>query len=145
VEEVKPAIDAKVRTLTSPRETAVFGSSLGGVVSFYMAWEYPDVFGLAACMSSTFSHRNDLIDRVLSEPKRKTKFYLDSGWPGDNYEVTLAMATALSQRGYKPREDFVHLMFPLEEHDEHAWGRRLHLPLQLAFGTVPTAARRQLP
>jgi predicted alpha/beta superfamily hydrolase len=141
VEEVKPAIDAKVRTLTSPHETIVLGSSLGGVVSFFMAWEYPDVFGLAACMSSTFSHRNDLIDRVLSEPPRQTKFYLDSGWPDDNYEVTLAMAMALSRRGYAPRQDFVHLMFPLEEHDEHAWGRRLHLPLQLALGMVSTTAR----
>ena len=37
-------------------------------------------------MSSTFSHRDDLIDRVLSEPARDVAFYLDSGWPGDNYE-----------------------------------------------------------
>ena len=86
-----------------------------------MAWQYPDVFGYAACMSSTFSHRDDLIDRVLSEPKSAAKFYLDSGWPGDNYEVTLAMAMALSHRGYRVREDFLHLAFPLDEHDERAW------------------------
>jgi predicted alpha/beta superfamily hydrolase len=141
VEEVKPAIDARLRTLTSPRETAVLGSSLGGVVSFYMAWQYPQVFGLGACLSSTFAHGNDLIDRVLSEPKRDTRFYLDSGWPGDNYEVTLAMALALASRGYKPRLDFLHLMFPLEEHDELAWGRRLHLPLQLGLSKVTTATR----
>ena len=141
VEEVKPAIDAGGRTLTSPCETVVLGSSLGGVLSFYMAWEYPEVFGLAACMSSTFSHRNDLIDRVLTEPPRKTKFYLDSGWPGDNFEVTLAMAMALAQRGYRPRHDFLHLTFPLDVHDEQAWGRRLHLPLQIALGKVSTAAR----
>ncbi len=72
----------------------MLGSSLGGVVSFYMAWEYPDVFGFGACMSSTFAHTNDLIDRVLSEPTRESKFYLHSGWPDDNYEVTLAMAIA---------------------------------------------------
>jgi len=141
VEEVKPAIDTELRTLTSPRETVVLGSSLGGVLSFYMAWEYPEVFGLAACMSSTFSHGNDLIDRVLTEPPRKTKFYLDSGWPGDNFEVTLAMAMALAQRGYRPGQDFLHLTFPLDAHDEQAWGRRLHLPLQLALGKVSTAAR----
>jgi len=141
VEEIKPRIDAKVRTFTSPRETAVLGSSLGGVVAFYMAWQYPEVFGMAACMSSTFAHKNDLIDRVLSEPKRESKFYLDSGWPGDNYEVTLAMAMALGQRGYVPRRDVMHLMFPLEEHDENAWSRRLHLPLQLGLGKVSTAVR----
>ena len=106
-----------------------------------MAFEHPQVFGYAACMSSTFSYRDDLIDRVLTEPKCAAKFYLDSGWPGDNYEVTLAMAMALGQRGYRAREDFLHLVFPLEEHDEGAWGKRLHLPLQLALGK-PGEARR---
>jgi predicted alpha/beta superfamily hydrolase len=97
VEELKPEVEGRFRVFGSPRETGVIGSSLGGVVSFYMAWEHPQAFGFAACMSSPFSHRDDLIDRVLSEPKHTSKFYLDSGWPGDNYEVTLAMAMALSQ------------------------------------------------
>src|SRR5262245_14907403 len=141
VEEVKPDIDSRLRVYDTPRETGVIGSSLGGVVSFYMAWEYPQVFGYAACMSSTFSHKDDLMDRVLSEPKRESKFYLDSGWPGDNYEVTLAMAMALLQRGYRVREDFLHFVFPLEEHDENAWGRRIHLPVQLGLGKVVTAQR----
>ena len=143
VEEIKPEVDRRIRVLTSPRETGVIGSSLGGVVSFYMAWEYPQVFGYAACMSSTFSHKDDLIDRVLAEPKHPSKFYLDSGWPGDNYEVTLAMAMALGHRGYRVREDFLHFVFPLEEHDERAWGRRLHLPVQLGLGTATTTQRRR--
>ena len=143
VEEIKPEIDRRIRVHTSPRETGVVGSSLGGVVSFFMAWEYPRVFGYAACMSSTFSHKDDLVERVLSEPKHTSKFYLDSGWPGDNYEVTLAMAMALGRRGYRVREDFLHLVFPLEEHDEQAWGRRLHLPVQLGLGTATTAQRRR--
>ncbi len=139
--EIKPRVDATIRTFTSPRETGVLGSPLGGVVSFYMAWEYPDVFGFGACMSSTFAHTNGLIDRVLSEPTRESKFYLHSGWPGDNYEVTVAMAIALSRRGSVPRQDFVHLMFPLEEHDENAWSKRLHIPLQIGLSKVATAAR----
>jgi predicted alpha/beta superfamily hydrolase len=143
VEEVKPEVDARIRVFTSPRETGVIGSSLGGVVSFYMAFQHPDVFGYAACMSSTFSHRDDLVERVLREPKRTSKFYLDSGWPGDNYEVTLAMAMALGRSGYRLREDYLHFAFPLEEHDERAWGRRLHLPLQLGIGTLTTAQRRR--
>jgi len=143
VSEIKPEIERRIRVLATPRETGVIGSSLGGVVSFFMAWEYPEAFGYAACMSSTFSHRDDLIERVLSEPKRASKFYLDSGWPGDNYEVTQAMAMALGQRGYRVREDFLHLVFPLEEHDEQAWGRRLHLPVQLGLGAVTVSQRRR--
>lgn len=143
VEELKPEVDRRIRVLTSPRETGVIGSSLGGVVSFHMAREYPRVFGYAACMSSTFSHKDDLIDRVLAEPRHTSKFYLDSGWPGDNYEVTLAMAMAFGHRGYRVRGDFLHLVFPLEEHDERAWGRRLHLPVQLGIGTATTTQRRR--
>jgi hypothetical protein len=95
-------------------------------------------------MSSTFSHKDDVIDRVLSEPRREAKFYLDSGWPGDNFEVTLAMAMALQRREYRVRQDFLHLVFPAEGHDETAWGRRLHLPLQLGLGKIAAASRGRL-
>jgi predicted alpha/beta superfamily hydrolase len=141
VEEIKPSVDANFRTLPERQETGVMGSSLGGVVSFYMGWQYPDVFGYAASLSATFSHKDDLIDRVLTEPRRETRFYLDSGWPGDNYEVTLAMAMAFTERGYVMGRDFVHFAFPLEEHSERAWAHRLHLPVQLFSGKIATATR----
>lgn len=51
-------------------------------------------------MSSTFSYKDDLIERVLSEPTRDVRFYLDSGWPNDNYEVTTEMALALVSKGW---------------------------------------------
>jgi enterochelin esterase-like enzyme len=140
VEEIKPEIDRRFRVRTERRETGVMGSSLGGVVSFYMAWQWPEIFGHAACLSSTFSHRDDLVERVLEEPRRPSKFYLDSGWPGDNYETTLAMAHALSHAGYQYGRDFLHFAFPLAGHDEGAWAARLHLPLQLFYGRLGTAA-----
>ena len=95
VEELVPAEELFLRTTKNRFDRTMWGSSLGGVVSFYTAWQYPDVFGGAICMSSTFSYKDDLIERVLTEPKRDVGFYLDSGWPGDNYEVTMAMALAL--------------------------------------------------
>jgi enterochelin esterase-like enzyme len=58
VETVKPLIDAKYRTLSGPGDTAVMGSSLGGVVSFYVGWQWPEVFGKVACLSSTFGYRD---------------------------------------------------------------------------------------
>jgi predicted alpha/beta superfamily hydrolase len=144
VQEIRPLINARGRTLPGSAETGVMGSSLGGVVSFYMAWQWPEVFGCAACLSSAFSAHDDLMERVLSEPRCPSRFYLDSGWPGDNYEVTLAMAAAFTDRGYVYGRDFLHFSFPLAEHDERAWGRRLHLPLQFFTGKVATAARGRL-
>jgi predicted alpha/beta superfamily hydrolase len=138
--EVKTRIDRDFRTMPGPRHAGVMGSSLGGVVSFFLAWEWTDVFGGAACLSSTFGYRDDLLERVLSEPKRDARLYLDSGWPEDNYEVTLSMAMALVSRGWIYGLDLLHFAFPLAEHDEKAWGLRLHLPLQLFGGVVRGAS-----
>ena len=145
VEEVVPEEDRRLRAGGHRRFRSVWGSSLGGVVSFYTAWQHSDVFGSAICMSSTFSHKDNLIDRVLSEPKRDVAFYLDSGWPGDNYEVTMAMATALVSRGWQYGLDLIHLSFPQAEHSESAWSVRLHVPMQFFNGAVARASRRLAP
>lgn len=143
VDELKPWIDERYRTLTGPTNTAIMGSSLGGVVSFYCAWQHPQVFGNAACLSSTFGYRDDLLDRVRAEPlepRRDLRIYLDSGWPNDNYEVTLSMAHALIGRGFDLGQNVVHFAFPLARHTERAWGARVHLPLQLFSGKARRAA-----
>ncbi len=141
VEELKPTVDAGYRTLPDAPHTGVMGSSLGGVVSLYMAWQWPHVFRMAACMSSTFGWRDDLLERVLSEPKRDIRIYLDSGWPEDNYETTLTMTMALLSRGWTLGSDLVHLVFPRATHGERSWTERLHLPLQLFGGKARRAAR----
>jgi predicted alpha/beta superfamily hydrolase len=143
-EEIVPASQQRLRIGEHRRFRSVWGSSLGGVVSFYTVWQHAEVFGAAVCMSSTFSHRDNLIDRVLTEPPREVAFYLDSGWPGDNYEVTMAMAMALVSRGWRYGLNLLHLCFPLAEHDEAAWGMRLHLPMQLLNGVVASTSRLKL-
>ncbi len=145
-EEVVPEVERRgIRVGRHRRDRSVWGSSLGGVVSFYTVWQYPDVFGSACCMSSTFSHRDDLIDRVFSEPFRDVGFYLDSGWPGDNYEVTVGMAMALISRGWEYGRNLMHLCFPMAEHSEKSWGMRLHLPMQFLNGAVARAYRVKKP
>ncbi len=143
VTEVKPFVDGRFRTLLGYRYTGAMGSSLGGVVSFYLAWQWPEVFGNAGCLSSTFSHQDDLIDRVRREdvePRRHLRIYLDSGWPQDNYETTLSMAGALIERGFVLGQNLFHLAFPNARHDEDAWAARCHLPLQLFSGRLRRAA-----
>jgi predicted alpha/beta superfamily hydrolase len=144
-QEIVPETEKQLRVAKDRRHRSVWGSSLGGVVSFYSVWKHPDVFGAAVCMSSTFSYKDNLIDRVLTEPPRDVQFYLDSGWPGDNYEVTMGMAMALVSRGWRYGHDIFHLAFPRAEHDESAWGMRLHLPLQFLNGVVARASRIDSP
>ncbi len=144
-EEIVPEAQRLLRIMDDRRYRSVWGSSLGGVASFYTVWQYPEVFGIAVCMSSTFSYKDNLIERVLSEPKKDVAFYLDSGWPGDNYEVTMAMAMALASRGWSYGYNFLHLCFPHAEHDEKSWGMRLHLPMQFLNGSVARASRTGKP
>src|SRR3546814_14763907 len=53
-EELKPFIDRTYRTKPTRENTAIIGSSMGGLISLYMLWTYPDVFSKAACLSSGF-------------------------------------------------------------------------------------------
>jgi predicted alpha/beta superfamily hydrolase len=131
---LKPAIDGRFRTLEGPATTAVMGSSLGGLVSLYLAWEHPDVFGAAACLSSTFWKAPEWVERLWTEPRRPIRVYLDSGWPGDNHESTREVRDALVEAGYVMGRDLLHLAFPGALHHERAWAARVHLPFQFLFG-----------
>ncbi|HVT61496.1 MAG TPA: alpha/beta hydrolase-fold protein [Thermoanaerobaculia bacterium] len=132
-EEVKPWVDASYRTLPGPADTVAMGSSLGGVVSLYLAWQWPEVFGNAGCLSSTFGWRDDLHERIESEPKPPIKIYLDSGWPRDNYEVTRTMRNTLRAHGFREGQDLFYLAFPRARHDEQSWAMRAHVPFQFFF------------
>lgn len=142
VETLKPVIDTNYRTLGGPETTAVMGSSLGGVVSFYLGWQWPQVFGKVACLSSTFTERDDLLERISAEPKRPLQIYLDSGWPGDNYEATRSMRDRLIWKGYRPGSELFYLAFPEAKHDENAWAARSPIPFQFLFGKLPVFSKR---
>ncbi|QLH30924.1 MAG: hypothetical protein HWD63_08270 [Candidatus Parvibacillus calidus] len=45
VNTLKPFIDSHFRTLTEPEHTGIAGSSLGGLISYFTAIRYPNVFG----------------------------------------------------------------------------------------------------
>ena len=53
-EYVKPWIDANYRTQPDASNTMVLGSSHGGLAAFYTAALYRNIFGNAACLSSSF-------------------------------------------------------------------------------------------
>lgn len=141
VEVLKPRIDATFRTRQRAQETVVMGSSLGGVVSLYLAWQYPTVFGGAACLSSTFGYRDDLFARIAHEPRRAIRIYLDSGWPRDNFDATNAMRDLLVHRGWRLGDDLLQFSFPEGLHHEGSWAGRIHVPFQFFFGRAWVAGR----
>ena len=137
-----PALESSYRIHEGAEHRAVMGSSLGGLVSFYLAWHHSDAFRRAACLSSTFGYDNNLFAEVDAGEKRPIKVYLDSGWPGDNFAETQAMAHKMLAIGYELGRDLHYLAVPEAEHNETSWAQRLHLPFQfllgLSYGTDST-------
>lgn len=117
-EQLKPLIDRRYRTRADRANTGVLGSSLGGLVSFHIGAQYPNVFRFVGGMSSTFywgrfgANGPTMVERyeaIVDLDTRDQIFYLDSGGgPGggcdagggsDNYCVTLDMRTTLTSAG----------------------------------------------
>ncbi len=80
VSTLKPHIDKSYRTKTNANNTALFGSSLGGLVSFYGALKYPKVFGKVGCFSPSFwFNRKEINELMKNTVTFKTKIYFMCG------------------------------------------------------------------
>ena len=80
VNTLKPEIDKKYRTKTNAKNTAIMGSSLGGLTSYYALLKYPKVFGKAGIFSPAFwFNRNEIIKLTMEASKLNTKIYFICG------------------------------------------------------------------
>jgi predicted esterase len=62
---LKPYIDANYRTKTDASNTALFGSSMGGLISLYGVAAYPSTFGKAGIFSpSIWFARTDVMNYI---------------------------------------------------------------------------------
>jgi predicted alpha/beta superfamily hydrolase len=76
VNDLKPYIDNQYRTLTTPEHTAIMGSSLGGLISAYAAFTYPNVFGRVGIFSPAYWFNPQIFDLGASHtPGEGTKIY----------------------------------------------------------------------
>ena len=136
--ELKPLVDIELRTLASPEETGIMGSSLGGLISVYAGVERGDVFGLVGAMSpSTWWDNRMIITRVGTLPqkaKRPLRVYVDSGNAGasnDDVNNTKDLAQAMRGAGYIDDSSLKYEVQAGATHSEVYWAQRL--PSALAF------------
>lgn len=140
VEQIKPFFDKKYRTLPEAKHTAVGGSSMGGLISFICAWDYPNVFSKAACFSPAFLFRDFDYTKIIQEdksPKKKLLIYIDNG--GAGLETVLQpgvdkMIEVLKKKGYKEGKDLFIFIDKNAEHNEAAWAKRVWKPIKIFFG-----------
>jgi predicted alpha/beta superfamily hydrolase len=142
VEELKPFIDARYRTLSNPRNTGMGGSSLGGLVTLYIGMRHPDVFGKLAVLSPSVWWRHGAILRLIRDsptPDPLPKIWVDIGaHEGERPERILRDArllrNVLCSKGWKPGVDFTYVEDADGYHCERDWGARLPNVLRFLFG-----------
>ena len=106
VRELKPYIDAHYRTLPDRGNTAIAGSSMGGLMALYGATVYNDVFQRAACLSpSLWVAPGKLLELIArARIRRGTCIYMDYGEKelsnhGGSTQALLAAAQLLMVKG----------------------------------------------
>lgn len=144
VKELKVFIDKEYRTLTDRNNTAIMGSSLGGLINFYIGRHYSDVFGKIAMMSPSFWWGNGIAYKHAQKYPKDLQLWLDIGvfecgahQPEANaytLRQTRMMREAFLGQGYQEGENFNYFEDPHGHHNEYSWGQRLHRPLTFFFG-----------
>lgn len=79
-QELKPYIDASLRTLPQREHSAIGGSSMGGLMALYSISMYQETFSKAACLSSFLAEVYDALMQDLDhDVNPNTKVYISWG------------------------------------------------------------------
>ena len=150
-ETVRPLMEAAYGT---PEVVGVMGSSLGGLISLYIAHRYPGRYDLAASLSGTVgwgslgASQPTIIELMEAAGHQTAAIYIDSGGSGscidsdedgivddgddfDNYCVNLQLRDVLAATGYFFDVDLWHWHEKDAPHNEYAWSERVYIPLNV--------------
>jgi predicted alpha/beta superfamily hydrolase len=139
---VKPFVDATFRTLCHAGNTGIGGSSLGGLVSLYIALTHADVFGKAAVMSpSVWWDRRSILRLARKAPKTRPRLWLDMGTAESMgagsarrvLEDARLLKAGLVTAGWIEGVDLRYEDIEGGEHNERAWGSRFGRVLEWLF------------
>jgi predicted alpha/beta superfamily hydrolase len=141
-EEVKPFIDGRYRTRPGREHTGVLGSSLGGLISLYIASQYPEQFGLCGAVSpSLWWGRERLLKDLEKEVEwmKNVRFWVDMGTregdePGDAIPATRRLVARFDAAGLVPGRDYYYQEVFDGEHNEASWAARFDKILLYFFG-----------
>lgn len=129
---VKPDIDNTF--FTSKEKVGVAGSSMGGLMAFYLALEYPRMVDFSLAFSPAFflfkwDNFKAYLDRKFSNNLPKLFFYVGGqGFEKVFVETTLRTYNYFIERGYS--HDHIKLIYDSDkEHNEKCW--REYFPIML--------------
>lgn len=124
---LKPLVDEKLRTLSDRQHTFIAGSSLGGLISFYGAMYFADVFGGAGIFSPSFwlvpditAEMKLLAEQNINYPQH---FYFYGARQEDEKMLRYIEEVAAMLASY-PHYKILLDLHEQGEHSEGYWGER---------------------
>ncbi len=145
VEEVKPFIDKTYRTIPDRAHTTVAGSSLGGLISLYLAREHREVFSQCGVVSPALMWADAaMLAEIEAAPDslRGVRFWLDMGTDEGRQIGTFSRAIELTRRlerafltaGFITGRDYYYAEIYQGQHNEAAWADRFDRMLLFFYG-----------
>lgn len=137
VKTLKPYIDKNYRTLSQSQNTAVIGSSMGGLISFYAGIKYPKTFGKVGIFSPAFWFASKDLNFYLNQNKNhleKSKFYFVAGQHED--ETLPQEIEKIHQNLLKKNVKDNNIKIKIDEdgkHTESYWQREFPLAIEWLF------------
>ncbi len=140
VEELKPLIDAQYRTRPDRADTAIGGSSMGGLIALHLALAHRDVFGSAAVMSPSVWWNGRAILREVDEFRgaRRPRIWLDVGGREgrEAIEDVRALREHLLANGWND-SNLTWYEDRRGDHSERAWAGRTRKVMEFLFPPEP--------
>lgn len=148
IDDVKPLIDRTYRTLADRSHTALAGSSLGGLVSLYLALRHPGVVGQAAVMSpSVWWDRRAVLRDVrraaatFAGEAARPRLWVDMGTHESRaqgsarrvLEDARLLRAGLLKSGWSEEVDLHYEEIEGGTHTERAWGDRFGRVLEWLY------------
>lgn len=137
--DLKPYIDQ--RFSTNPKDTAIVGSSMGGVISAYAALAYPEVFLKCAALSTAFWFYMDEFKELIQTHHYPDdmKFYFDLGeFEGCGSEEIDEWYIECNDEIYHLLENKIECLeyhyFEGAYHNEAEWRKRVPLFMEFFYG-----------
>lgn len=123
VETLKPYVDTNYRTISDKENTAIIGSSLGGLISHYAGLKYSEVFGLIGVYSPTFWFSDLCYDFATNNSDNTTTKMCFLA--GDNESETMVdnmnkMIELMKEYGFS-QENIKSKVVKNGEHNEKLW------------------------
>lgn len=135
VKTLKPLIDSRYRTLPDRANTAIMGSSMGGLASHYAIAQYPQVFSKAGVFSPAYWTAPASFNFVAAHPLPKdARVYLLMGEKeGDTMVPDVERMAGVVKASGHPADATILKIVPGAQHNEGFWSGELREALLWMF------------